>query len=283
MSRITVQAGSHRLTAGLWFDYGTDRVLQTYTSIAGNGRPIDRWGYRDQAIRTADGRLLAYENQRTVTVTKAFFVADSIAVTPRLTLDVGFKGVDLLRHGRNYLPGLQATVRRDSFAALPRTAVHYRLDDRQQLFANVTTNFRTPNEFTLYDAYDGGVLSTQGTTSLKNEYSISQEVGYRYIGPSLSASITGFHYRFRNRQLATVIDVDGAQVNSTLNAGRQTSYGVDAEIDYRPAKGVSVYVSGEYLHARLDDDLPVGGDDLPTKGKRAVSAPTIPARPWRHL
>ncbi len=275
VSKLTLQAGIHRLTAGLWFDHGTDRVTQTYTSVGADGHPIDQWGYRSKAIRTADGRLLAYENQRTVTVTKSFFLADSIALTPRLTLDMGFKGVNLLRNGRNHLPGPQTRVRGDSFAALPRAAVHYAIDDRQQLFANVTTNFRTPNEFTLYDLYDGGIVSTRGTDALKNEYSVSQELGYRYIGPSLSASVTGFHYKFRNRQLATVVDIGGAQVNSTLNAGGQTSYGVDAEIDYRPAKGVSVYVSGEYLRARIDDDLPVGADYLPTRGKRAVSSPTL--------
>ena len=275
VTKLTLQAGIHRITGGLWFDYGTDRVTQTYTTVDPDGNPTDRWGYRDRAIQTADGRLLAYENQRTVTVTKGFFLADSIALTPRLTLDAGFKGVNLLRNGRNYLPGPQTRVRKDSFAALPRAAVHYALSDRQQIFANITTNFRTPNEFTLYDSYDGGVVSTRGTNALKNEYSVSQELGYRYIGPNLSASATAFHYKFRNRQLATVIDVGGAQVNSTLNAGGQTTYGVDAEIDYRPAKGVSVYLSGEYLHARIDDDLPVGGDFLPTRGKHAVSSPSV--------
>ncbi len=275
VSKLTLQAGIHRVTAGLWFDYGTDRVAQSYTAVEADGRPADRWGYRSKAIRTADGRLLAYENQRTVTVTKSVFLADSIALDPGLTVDIGFKGVNLLRNGRNYLPGPQDRVRSNSFAALPRAAVRYAIDDRQQVFANITTNFRTPNEFTLYDSYYGGVVSTRGTDALKNEYSVSEELGYRYIGPNLSASVTGFHYKFRNRQLATVVDVGGAQVNSTLNAGGQTSYGVDAEIDYRPAKGVSVYVSGEYLRARIDDDLPVGGDYLPTRGKRAVSSPTV--------
>jgi iron complex outermembrane receptor protein len=99
-------------------------------------------------------------------------------------------------------------------------------------------------------------------------------LGYRYIGPNLSASLTGFHYHFRNRQLATVIDQGGALINSTINAGSQTSYGVDGEIDWRPARGMSLYVSGEYLHARIDGDLPVGDDYLPTKGRHAVSAPT---------
>jgi len=275
VSKVTVKAGAHKITAGLWFDYGTDRVLQSYTSIGADGHPIDPWGYQDQAIRTADGRLLAYENERTVTVTKGFFVADSIAVTPQLTLDVGFKGVDVLHNGRNYLPGPQASVRFDSFAALPRGAAHYQLDDRQQVFVNVTTNFRAPDEYTLYNSYVGGALVGQGTSALKNEYSVSEELGYRYIGANLSASLTAFHYHFRNRQLATVIDLGGAQINSTLNAGRQTSYGVDAEVDYRPAAGVSFYVSGEYLHARLDDDLPIGADFLPTRGKHAVSSPTF--------
>lgn len=275
VSKLTLSAGAHTLSAGLWFDYGTDRVLQTYTSVDADGEPVDHWGYRAQAIRTADGRLLAYENQRTVTVTKGVFLADSVTVTPRLTIDAGFKGVNVLRSGRNNLPGPQGAVRYDKFAALPRAAVHYRLDDRQQLFANVTTNFRAPNEFTLYNSYDGGVVSSAGTNALRNEYSISQEVGYRFIGASLSASVTGFHYHFRNRQLATVIDNGGALVNATINAGGQTTYGVDAELSYRPAPGVGLYVSGEYLHARLSDDLPSGADFLPTRGKHAVSSPSF--------
>lgn len=275
VSKLTLETGAHRITAGLWFDYGTDRVLQTYTSVDAEGRPFDKWGHQSKAIRTADGRLLAYENARTVTVTKGFFLADSVTLSPRLTVDVGFKGVSLLRNGRNYLPGPQDKVRADSFAALPRAAIHYRLDDRQQLFANVTTNFRTPNEFALYNTYYGGEVVQQGSGNLKNEYSVSKEVGYRYIGPSLSFSLTAFHYHFRNRQVATVIESGGALVNSTVNAGSQTSYGLDGEIDYRPAAGVSIYVSGEYLHTRQGDDLAIGGDVLPTRGKRATSSPSF--------
>jgi len=273
VSKLTLQAGAHRITAGLWFDYGTDRVTQSYTSLRENGRPIDPWGYQSKAIRTVDGRLLAYENARTVTVTKSFFVADSIQVTPKLGIDLGFKGVDFLRHGRNYLPGPQDKVRYHAFAALPRASVRYRLDDRQQLFANLTTSFRPPNEFALYDYYYGGVVVTQGSKALKNEYSLSQELGYRYIGPSLSFSATAFHYRFRNRLVASVVNSGGALASGTINAGSQTSYGLDGEIDYRPAAGVSIYASGEYLHTRLNDDVPVGDDFLPTAGKRAVSAP----------
>ncbi|NOW48245.1 iron complex outermembrane receptor protein [Novosphingobium sp. SG751A] len=275
VTKLTLQTGAHRLTAGVWFDYGNDRVIQSYTSVGADGQVADEWGYQDKAIRTADGRLLAYENARTLTISKAFFLADSIALTDRLTADVGFKGVDVLHSGRNFLPGPQSGVHFDSFAALPRAALHYRIDERQQMFANITTNFRAPNEYTLYNTYDYGEISTQGTTALKNEYSVSQELGYRYIGPNLSFSLTGFHYHFRNRQLSTVIDSGGALVYSTINAGSQTSYGLDGEIDWRPAKGVSLYLSGEYLHTRIDSDLAVGNDWLPTRGKQAVSSPSF--------
>ncbi|MCJ2182137.1 TonB-dependent receptor [Novosphingobium sp. 1949] len=275
VSKLTLKAGAHTITLGLWFDYGTDRVTQSYTSIGSDGRPLDQWGYQDKAIRTADGRLLAYENQRTRTMTRSFFAADSIALSPRLGIDIGFKGVNMERRGTNYLPGPQAQVHTDSFAPLPRAAIHFKLDDRQQLFANITTNFRPPNEFALYDSYYEGELVTQGTNALKNEYSVSEELGYRYIGASLSFSMTAFHYHFRNRQVATVVESGGAQIASTINAGSQTSFGLDGEIDYRPSEGISVYASGEYLHTRLDDDLPIGGDYLPTRGKRAVASPSV--------
>ncbi|WP_428334126.1 TonB-dependent receptor [Novosphingobium sp.] len=277
VAKLTLKAGVHTITAGLWLDYGTDHDIQSYTAINPDGTPTDIWGYADKAIHTADGQLLAYEDERTTTVTKGFFLADSIALAPRLTLDAGFKGVSVLHNGQNYLPGPQAGVHFASFAALPRASLRYKLDDHNQLFANVTTNFRAPDEYTLYTTYDSGVPSGQGNPALKNEYSVSEELGYRVIGANVSASLTAFHYHFRNRQLATVIDADGALINSTINAGSQTSYGLDGEVDYRPVRGVSLYVSGEVLHARIDDDLPAGGDDLPTAGKHAVSSPALQA------
>lgn len=275
VAKLTLTTGGHTLVAGLWGDYGTDRVVQSYTSLRADGTPIDAWGYNDRAIRTADGRLLAYENERTVTVTKGAFLADTWVLTPQITLDAGVKAVSLLRHGVNYLPGPQGDVHVASFAVLPRAALHWRIDDRQQVFANVTTGFRAPDEFSLYNVYDLGETTTRGTSALRNEYVVSQELGYRYIGRDLSLSLTGFHYHFRNRHIATVVNSGGALVNTTLTAGGQTSYGLDGEIDWRPAKGVSLYASGEWLHARLDDDLPVGNDYLPTRGRRAVASPAV--------
>ena len=70
---------------------------------------------------------------------------------------------------------------------------------------------------------------------------------------------------------------------STINAGGQTSRGVDAELGSRPWHHLSPYLSGEYLHATIDNDLAVDGDLLPTRGHIAVRSPAWQAGTWRHL
>ena len=275
ITKLTAHIGAHTLSAGLWLDRGIDRVNEGFTSLEPNGNPTDPWGYSQNAIHTADGRLLTAADFHTIIAAKAFFVADHIDAAPRLAIELGFKGVDATRDGSNLLPGDQNYIRATSFAALPRASAQYRLDDSNQIFAHLTTNFRAPDEFTLYDSYSGGAVYARGTTALKNEYSIAEELGWRYHGANLSAALTGFHYDFRNRQFSTVeTDATGALVTTTLNAGGQTSWGVDAEIDWRPREGMSLYASAEALRARLSDNLPVAGDVLPTAGKHAPATPS---------
>lgn len=52
---------------------------------------------------------------------------------------------------------------------------------------------------------------------------------------------------------------------------------MDVEIGLRPWHHFSPYVSGEYLHATIDNNIASGGDLLPTKGKIAVRSPTLQA------
>lgn len=278
VAKLTYAVGDHTLVAGVWYDYADDKDVESFTPIDGQGNPVDIWGYADHAIKLPDGRLFTALDDHTITQVKAFFVADTLSLLDkRLTVDFGFKGVYVSRDGTNGLPGPQYRVSFDDFQALPRGSVRYQIDERSQMFANVTTNFRSPDEYTLYDTYEGGSLSGSGTTRLKDEYSVAEEVGYRYSGDLLSGSISFFNYNFSNRQITTTLNVDGALINSSVNAGGQTSRGVDAEIGLRPIRGFSPYVSAEYLNATIDDDIPVNGDLLPTRGKTAVRSPKVQA------
>ncbi|MDN7350113.1 TonB-dependent receptor [Acetobacter senegalensis] len=273
--------GPNTLIAGYWYDYSDDAEYQSFTPVSENGNARDIWGgSHGTSLTLADGSLFRAVNNHTVSQTNALFVSDSLSLLhDKLLLSAGFKEVMLTRNGTNAMPGAAYHANTNTAVPLPRLAVRYQITPHHQVFFNTTTNFRTPAETALYSAYDpqSGALSMQGATNVKNEYSISEELGYRYADDLLVGSLTLFNYNFTNRQIETLGVINGSYVSSTLNAGGQTSRGVDVELGLRPWHHFSPYVSGEYLHATIDNDLMSGGDLLPTRGKRAVRSPTLQA------
>ncbi|HLY58405.1 MAG TPA: TonB-dependent receptor [Stellaceae bacterium] len=274
--KLSYTLGDHTLFGGLWYDYADDKDVESFTPVDAQGDPVDLWGYPEHNIRLPDGRIYSALDDHTTTQIEAFFLGDAVSLLDdRLRIEAGFKGVYVSRDGTNGLPGPQYSVSINDFQALPRAAVRYRADAADEVFANVVTNFRSPNEYALYNTYYGGLLSGTGNPFLEDEYSVSEEVGYRYTGDVVLASATFFNYDFANRQITTIVLVNGAQVNETINAGGQTSRGVDAEIGIRPVHGFSPYLSAEYLDARIDNDIASGGDYVRTAGKTAVRSPKV--------
>ena len=269
--------GAHHLTAGVWYDYSDDREPAPFSPLGPDGTPSDIWVNSARGtILLSDGRQLLAQDTHSIAQVNALFVGDSIALANHaVTIDLGFKQAMVTRQGWNAIPGATYRTGIDSSEPLPRAGLRWQIDRKNQLFASVSTNFRTPSATTLFDSFDpaSGALLNKAATGLRDEYSISEEIGYRRQGDWLIGSITAFNYNFTNRQIATVIDLNGVLTGSTLNAGGQTSRGVDAEIGLRPWHHLSPYASGEYLRATIDNDLAVDGDLLPTAGHVAVRSP----------
>ncbi|MTJ81533.1 MAG: TonB-dependent receptor [Telmatospirillum sp.] len=276
--KLSWTVGHHTLIGGLWVDHADDRDQESFTPMTAGGEPVDFWGTDKYAIRMPDGRVYRVLDDHTITSIQSAYLADRISLDDdRLKIDLGFKAAYVSRTGTNGLPGPQYQVSLYDFQPLPRAAVRYQIDSRHQLFADVTTNFRSPNAYALYNTYSGGELTGIGNSRLKDEYSIAEEIGYRYRGGVMTASVTAFNYNFTNRQIATIVLVNGAQVNGTINAGGQTSRGIDAEIGLQPVAGFSPYLSGEFLDATTDNNISAGGDLVPTAGKTAVRSPRVQA------
>lgn len=273
--------GPNTLTAGYWYDYADDTQSQTFTPVSADGTAHNIWGGNSTtSLKLADGSLYRTVNNHTISQTNALFVTDTLSLLhDRLLLSAGFKEVMFTRNGTNAIAGTPYHANTNTAVPLPRLSVRYQITPHHQVFFNTTTNFRTPAETALYSALDPqlGTLTTQGSTSVKNEYSIAEELGYRYADNIVVGSLTLFNYNFTNRQIETLGVINGSYVSSTMNAGGQTSRGVDVELGLRPWHHISPYVSGEYLHATVDNDLMSGGDLLPTRGKRAVRSPTLQA------
>ena len=268
---------NNSVVAGAWYDYADDREPGTFSPLGADGSSASIWvdSARD-TILLDNGRQLLSQDEHSITQVNALFVGDTIALLHHaLTLELGFKEVMVTRQGWNGIPGATYRTGVDSAEPLPRVGLRWQVDERNQVFASVSTNFRTPSATTLFDSFDpgSGTLLNKAATNLRDEYSISEEIGYRRQGDWLLGSVTAFNYDFTNRQIATVINLNGVLTGSTLNAGGQTSRGVDAELGLRPWHHLSPYVSAEYLHATIDNDLSVDGDLLPTAGHVAVRSP----------
>ena len=272
-SELVATIGPNRLVAGWWYDYADDDDPQPFTPVSAAGEPASIQGA--DAIKLPDGRTLSAQQAHTREQAKILFVGDTLTLLDgRLRIDAGLKYAMVNRDGANGLPGPQYRVGLNSAQPLPRTALRYQVTPQSQLFASVSTNFRSATEYALYDTYDVfGNRLTKGAAQ-RDEYSISEEIGYRYQGRLLDGSLSAFNYNFTNRQVSTLID---GVIGSSINAGGQTSRGVDAELGLLPVRHLRPYVSAEYLHATIDNDFIVDGDTLATAGKTAVRSPKIQA------
>jgi len=275
VTKLNATLGNQQLVIGDWYDWSSERLLNPYSPVGANGGALDEWGISDN-YKLSDGTRLASYDNLTVTQVNGLFLGDTMTTLHgRLKIDAGIKEVMVNRIGYNYLPGSQYRTEINSAETLPTLAARYHFDDRNQVFASVATNFRTPTLNALYNTYSAttGAVTTRANPQQKTEYSISEEVGYRYQGDLITGGITFFNYNFTNRQVATQVIINGAQVTQNINAGGQTSRGVDIEFGTRPIHNIRPYVSAEYLHATIDNDYVVGGDALPTAGKFAVRSP----------
>jgi iron complex outermembrane recepter protein len=285
VAKLTAQIGINTIVGGWWYDYADDYDPQPFTPVGANGDPASIWGF-PYTIKLPGGRTnYSAQEIQTREQANALFLGDTISLDDnRLQIDLGLKYAMVNRDGTNRLPGPQYKVGLNSSQPLPRAAIRYQITPSQQVFASVSTNFRSPTEYVLYDTYDGfGDFLGRGTHQ-NDEYSISEELGYRYHGGLLLASVTLFNYNFTDRQVPTILNITGNQISTSINAGGQTSRGVDAEMGLRPIWHFRPYVSAEYLHATNDNDFLTAGtngagasvsDYLATAGKTAVRSPSF--------
>lgn len=263
---------------GYWYDYSDDHETQPYTRVNDEGHAPNIWGGGTAGkLLTPDGKKLYGTDIHSIAQVNALFIGDHVSLfDDTLLIDAGFKEVMLSRTGTNNLSSPTAFsspnadypyhVGSNTAEPLPRFGLRWKITPKDQIFLNATTNFRAPAVTAYYSAGDAH--------GLENEYSITEEIGYRRTGDWLVGSVTFFNYNFTNRQIETLITRGGnANIPSTINAGGQTSRGVDVELGTRPWHHFSPYVAFEYLHATIDNDLPVNGDWLPTRGKTAVQSP----------
>jgi iron complex outermembrane receptor protein len=162
-------------------------------------------------------------------------------------------------------------------AVLPNVGAVYRLTPSFSLYGNYSESQSAPKVDNLYTVTSLGQLG-----QVKPETSQSMDYGVRYQARRMIAQLGGYHTVIDNRIVSTRDPNDDTFIDR--NVGKVEINGVDAQVTFRPADPITVYLTGSYTDAKLQNDLFVGGAAIypgaglpagwaPLKGKQLVETP----------
>ncbi|MBB2202782.1 TonB-dependent receptor [Gluconacetobacter tumulisoli] len=271
-------SSTNTLQAGYWFDNFSLSQLGSLSPLDQNGNAANDFGA--YPLRSTDGKVVSGSNFTLQQQTHALYIGDTQSfLDNKLKVSAGFREMLNYVSGQNYSPGTQDKFSNSFSAPMPRVTISYDLNPHMQVYVNGITNARAPmpsNTYTTLYNVSTGKISQQGLPSAKPEYTIGEELGFRYHGAFL-ASVALFNMNMTHHQIATLANVNGALVNQAISAGGETIRGVTAEVATRAYYGFSPYVNAQYVHATMDNDMVYGGQVYQTAGKAMVQTPKFMA------
>lgn len=265
---------TNHLIAGYWYDHWNMEQVGGYTPLDSDGNSPNAFG--KYVLRAPNGAIYTGNHFQESAQINEFYVSDTQSLFhDRVKLTAGLKAVMYYLSGTNELPGAPYHYSSAITQPMPRVAMSWQVNRQVQLYVNGTTNTRPPVTLSTYPTsfnVTTGKVTSAGNPSARAEYSIGEEIGMRYHG-MFDFDMALFNMNLTNRQLVALTYLNGAPVQQAISAGGETIRGVTAEVALKPFLGFSPYVNGQYLDARLDNNLAVGRDVLPTKGRTMVASP----------
>lgn len=274
----------HDLSIGWWYEYSNELQFSPYGRVnQATGEPANIWG-TSSILQTTSGQDYNVRNFLTLTQVNMLFIGDEMKYfDDRLKITLGFKEAMVTRRTYNYTPGTTYNRNLHSAEPLPQVGLSWNFDRKNQIFVSGSTNFKMPSNTSLVDYYGTAKTQTQRGGASNPEYTIEEELGYRYNGDVIIGSVSFFNYNLSNRQQSLNYylggTANGASYSQTVNAGGQTTRGVDVQLGTRPIwHHLRPYVTFEYLHSTIDNNIAATttsgtSDFLRTKGKTAIRSP----------
>ncbi len=268
----------NHLIAGYWYDHWNMEQTSGITPMDQNGNSPNATGR--YVLRAANGDIYTGTHFQESSQINEFYISDTQSFFhDKVKVTAGIKEMMDYISGTNQIPGAPYHYSSAINQPMPRVAISWQVNKAVQLYINGTTNTRPPSPGSTYPtsySIATGKITQVGNASQKPEYSIGEEIGMRYHG-IFDFDMALFNMNLTNHQLVSLLTLNGAQVQQAISAGGETIRGITAELALKPWHGFSPYVNGQYLHTTIDNNLAVGGDLLPTKGKTMVASPKFMA------
>jgi iron complex outermembrane receptor protein len=279
-AEINHSVGNHVLKLGLWYERAEHRQTGPAVLVDNSGE-FDQWLRNDRILRP-DGTQFQSRDWLTISPAYQLYAADTFSFDQdKGALTVGLRAPHITRTFTNNPSeaggaSLNAYTFEKSFSkVLPQIGVRYSLAKEHQLFANIGKNFRAPPNFA-FAPTNGNITVTGGvpvlTTPIEGESAVATDLGYRYQGREVTASVTLFKVDFSDRQ-ANAYDPTNLRSVYT-NAGKTTKSGVEFEAGTAVFGGFTAYLSATVQDDKMKSDLLIAnGQLLPTNGKTYTLVP----------
>ena len=138
------------------------------------------------------------------------------------------------------------------------------------VYARVAKGYRAP-------AIQGRILFDRDVTTADSENTMSYEAGIKTVllDRKLRFNLTGYYFKTKDLQLSAVGGANNA--NLLLNADAVKGHGFEAELEARPARGLTLTAGVSYNRTRIrDNDLAVEVCGAPCTFTDPVAVPADP-------
>jgi iron complex outermembrane receptor protein len=141
------------------------------------------------------------------------------------------------------------------------------------VYARVARGYRAP-------AIQGRILFDRNVTTAKSERTMSYEAGFKTLlfDRRLRFNIDAYYFKTKDLQLSAV--GGGTNANLLLNADAVKGHGIEAELEARPARGLTMTAGLSYNIARIHDkNLTVETCGAPCTVLDPIAFPAAPFQP----
>jgi iron complex outermembrane receptor protein len=289
------------LELGFWIDQPRQEQSEPFTPTRG-GTSVDTWqsDYANLIRYAPNGGAQYLYNEYTETSLRRIFLENTWTPTNQWTLMTGVaytwemrKGWDYEYYGATAGPSYQqqygtAYDRNTYQKVTPTAGLKYQINDQHQLYAGYGRTFRAPiNGAVLQNAavlsyYQNNpgeigfshITPAQLAHIAQNQPEIADtlDLGWRYYGDRLSASVDAYASNLKNKQLSGFDEATSATVYLSVPELHQR--GVNSEASFKFYKDLTLYGSYSYTKSTFAADLDTIGDGYyPVRGKSFLDTP----------
>ncbi len=301
IAKVIQQIGrDDTLEAGLWVDVPRQEQNEPFTGTVA-GDPTDVWMKNGANILTyigTGGPQFLY-NEYTKTTLYRGFLQDTWTPTNQWTLTAGVAYTTIKRDGFDFefSGATGGPIYQQSFGGYssesyskftPTAGIKFQLDPQNQFYAGFGRTFRAPingavlqNAAVLYyyeanpsEKGFSGITPTQLAAIANNqpETSDTVDVGWRYYGDRVSASVDAYASNLKNKQVSGFDNATDQTIYLSVPELHQR--GVNAEASYKIIESVTLYGSYAYTKSIFAADLDSIGDGYyPVRGKTFLDTP----------